>query len=240
MKIQIITISLTFCFGCGPTMKVTYKVNDVKPVSDEKLSTLVLDIEEFSDKRKENPANLILFSNSHINKIAGEQVCINAEKNYDKKETISSQLTQSLVDHINKKNVFRKVIKNKKDSSDYYITGNLTRFFGQQEFSNAALAGSQFGLIGAAATAGAKTSGKIILEISDLKIYQKNGQLVKNVGNFKKEFEDKFPADAYCWCIYHNVNNKLKEYASALIVLIETEIKNSLTPGINDGIKPGN
>ena len=69
-----------------------------------------------------------------------------------------------LVEHLKKRNSFKAVVTNRKDTADYYVTGNLTKFYGKQNFSTAALVGTQFGAIGAIATAGAKSKGKIILE----------------------------------------------------------------------------
>ena len=131
-----------------------------------------------------------------------------------------------LVEHLNKRNSFQAVLINKKDTANYYITANLTKFYGKQKFSSSAAVGSQFGLIGALASAGAKTNGKIIFEITDIKIYNINNQVIKDIGTFKREYEGEFPADAYCFCIYDNVNAKLKDFLSELITVIETEIKN--------------
>ena len=103
----------------------------------------------------------------------------------------------------------------------------MRNFYGTQNFSTKAAIGAQFGLIGAVATAGVKTEGKIIFEINDVKIYDKNNQIIKTIESFKREYEGDFPADAYCWCIFQNVNTKLKEYFSEFITTVETEIKNN-------------
>lgn len=226
MKTKIIIIALmAICLSCTVNKKITYKLNDIQSNSDRKLSKIILDIEEFTDKRKDNSDNSILFVNAKQCKLDGQQVCINSEKHY-KKESVTLQITSMFVEHLNKRNSFQTVLINKKDTANYYITANLTKFYGKQKFSSSAAVGAQFGLIGALASAGAKTNGKIIFEITDIKIYNKNNQVIKDLGTFKREYEGEFPADAYCFCIYDNVNAKLKDYLSELIMVIETEINN--------------
>lgn len=225
MKTRVFLIAaVTVLSSCTINQKILYPTTDIKKNSDQELSTLIIDIEEFVDQRKEDPENEILFTNSKQAVIDRKSQCINSEKNY-KNQTVTSQLTQMMVNHMNSENSFMKVVMNKKDTADYYITGSLKKFYGRQNYSTAAAVGAQFGLIGALATSGAKTDGKIILEINDLTIYNKNNEIVKKIGTFRKEYVGEFPADAYCWCIFQNVNAKLKEYFAGLITTIDTEIK---------------
>ena len=226
MKIKTIIIGLvTICSSCKVNMPISYKVKDIQSNQDQKLSKIILDIEDFNDKRKDNADNGILFANENMCKLDGQKFCINSEKYY-RKEPVSQQITSLLVDHLKQRNSFKAVVKSKKDTADYYITGNLTKLYGKQAFSNAALVGSQFGLIGAVATSGTKTKGKIMFEITDLKIYNKKNQVIKELGTYKKEYDEDFPVDGYCWCMYANVNAKLKDYFSEFISTLETEIKN--------------
>jgi phenylpyruvate tautomerase PptA (4-oxalocrotonate tautomerase family) len=226
MRITTIILGLAIFFtSCTINKAITYQTKDIQRKQDEKLSNIILNIEEFADKRNEISDNEIFYTNPRQSKINGQQVCINSERHY-KKSPASRQISNMLVEHLKKRNSFKTVVLNKKDTADYYISGNLTHFYGKQGFSTAAAAGAQFGLIGAVATAGAKTKGKIIFEIADLKIYDKNNQFVKDLGTFKKEYEGEFHADAYCWCIFDNVNAKLKDYFTELITTIETELTN--------------
>ncbi|MFT3753762.1 MAG: hypothetical protein QM800_13090 [Paludibacter sp.] len=227
MKTRTILLAvLTVFSSCTMNQKISYSTKDIETNHDTKLSTLVLDIEEFTDHRKDNPDNNVLFTRSKDASIDGKIKCINSEKNY-KKEAVTLQLSRMLVEHLNLRNSFKKVVLNNKDTADYYIKGDLQNFYGNQKFSTAAAVGAQFGLIGALATAGVKTNGKIIFEINDLKIYDKNNQIVKIIGTFKREYTGDFPADAYCWCMFQNVNSKLKDYFSELIATVESEMQNT-------------
>lgn len=227
MKRKILLFGLVAILtSCKINKPIAYKTKDVQSNTDDKLSKIILDIEEFSDKRKDNANNDIFYTKPKQCKLNGRQVCINSEQHY-KKHPVTKQFSGMLVEHLKTRNSFKTVVLNKKDTADYYIVGNLTSFYGKQDFSTAAAVGAQFGLIGAVATAGATTEGKIIFEITDLKIYDKNNQIVKDIGTFKKEYEGDFSADAYCWCIFDNVNLKLKEYFTELITTIEAEIKNT-------------
>lgn len=218
--------ALIILSSCTMNQKISYSTKNIQTIYDDKLSNLVIDIEEFTDHRRDNPNNEILFVKSKQTSVEGKQKCINSEKNY-KNEPVTRQLTQILVNHMNLRNSFKKVVLNKKDTANYYIKADLRNFYGTQNFSTKAAIGAQFGLIGAVATAGVKTEGKIIFEINDIKIYDKNNQIIKTIESFKREYEGDFPADAYCWCIFQNVNTKLKEYFSEFITTVETEIKNN-------------
>lgn len=227
MKTKMILLTaIAVLTSCTINQRILYPTKDIQTIQDQELSTLVLDIEEFTDHRKENPDNDILFTSSKDVVIDGKTRCINSEKNY-KIEPVTLQLSKMLVEHLNVRNSFKKVVLNKKDTADYYIRGDLRNFYGNQKFSTSAAVGAQFGLIGALATAGVKTDGKIVFEINDIIIYDKNNNVIKSIGSFKREYVGDFPADAYCWCMFQNVNIKLKEYFTELIGTVESEIRNS-------------
>ena len=177
---------LTILSSCTMNQKILYSTKNIPTIQDEKLSTLVIDIEEFTDHRKDNPENEILFTNSKQISVDGKSKCINSEKNY-KNEPVTRQLTQMLVNHMNLRNSFNKVVMNNKDTANYYIKADLRNFYGKQTFSSKAAVGAQFGLIGALATAGVKTPGKIIFEMNDVKIYNKDNQVIKTIESFKRE-----------------------------------------------------
>jgi hypothetical protein len=227
MKTKVILIGLSVVLvSCTINYRIRYSTEDVQKKSDKGLSNIVLDIEQLTDHRKDNPDNDVLFSNAKQIYNGGRSRCINSEKNY-KKEPVTLQVSRMLVEHMNVRNTFMKVVLDKKDTADYYITGDLLNFYGNQDYSTAAAVGAQFGLIGALATAGAKTDGKIIFEINNLTIYDRNQHVVKKIGTFRREYKGNFHADAYCWCMFENVNAKLKDYYSELITIIENEIRDA-------------
>jgi len=154
-----------------------------------------------------------------------KRMCINSEKHYNK-EAVVSQMTRLMVKHINSAKLFTNASYNENIDSVYYLTGTLNSFYGEQEFSVGAVVGAQFGLIGALATANLTTAGKIVIEISDLKLFRKDSILVKDFGNFYKEYNGDFKVDAYCWCIYGNINEKLKDFNTKLIEKLRTDLLN--------------
>jgi hypothetical protein len=140
---------------------------------------------------------------------------------------MKTKITQLLVEHMNKAQLFANVSYNTGFGSDYYLTGNLTNFYGEQEFSTEAVIGSMFGLMGALATANLTTPGVIIIEISDLKLFRRDDDaLIKNFGSFYREYQGDFKVDADCWCIYRNMNQKLKDFNTELIEMIRAELLN--------------
>ena len=47
-----------------------------------------------------------------------------------------------------------------------------------------------------------------------------------SIDNLRKEYEGEFPADANCYCIYGNMNQKLSEFNDDLISLLLMDIQN--------------
>jgi len=108
---------------------------------------------------------------------------------------------------------------------NYYLTGTLNRFYAEQRYSDAALVlETAFGFIGLIAASNLKTPGKIVIEVSDLKLFSKDSVLIKDFGSFYKEYKEEFPVDADCWCAYRNINKKLEEFNTELIEKIRADI----------------
>lgn len=224
MKNIILFLALILIFSsCAINKKISYDYQNIEATSNIKFSELILDIEILNDKRKELSENQSHFENGKHCKLKNQDVCINSEKHYIK-SPVNEQFTQLLANHLNAKKSFKKILVNNKDSADYYIIADLTRFLGKQLFSKSVAASAQMGIVGALATIGSKTNGKIIIEVRDIKIYNKNHQLVGKIDDFKKTYDGDIFVDAYCWCIYDNVNATLQLYNSELISLIENEI----------------
>ncbi|MDD4428307.1 MAG: hypothetical protein PHG64_07950 [Paludibacter sp.] len=209
--------------GCVVTQKIGYKTDNLPYQNDGSSIPISVNVLFLTDNRLQNSENDILFTTSNSTVINKKTVCINAEKFY-KKDSVSAQLTQMMVNHFNHARLFNYCACNDDYACDYYLTGTLNMFYGEQEFSTAAVIGAQFGLIGALATAALKTKGKIIFDISDIKLYKKDGTLIKDMGNFYKEYNEDLPADASCWCIYNNINQKLIEYNTYLTEKIRSDL----------------
>jgi hypothetical protein len=219
-----ILIFATILFtACTPSRYIVYSVNNITIPASLETIPINVDIKTLTDNRANIEENKILFTSQREASINHKTVCINAEKHYNK-EPVVNQITQLLFKHINKARLFTNANINDTISSDYYLTGTLNSFYGEQDYSVGAAVGAQFGLIGALATANLKTPGKIMIEISDLKLFRKDGTLVMEFGDFSKEYKDNFPADAYCWCIYETINVKLKDFNAQLIEKIRYEL----------------
>lgn len=220
---NLLLLSLLFLIGCTVNQKIVYKTDDLSAPQTIIPIPSMVEVRIFEDNRVNVEENAILFNNPRQMKVNGKQTCINSEKHY-KKDTVVNQISKIMVDHFNKARLFSMSFYNQSQPSDYYLTGTLNSFYCEQEFSTGAAIGASFGLIGALATAGIKTPGKIIIDISDLKLYKKDGILVKDFGNFYKEYKDDFKADANCWCAYWNANEMLKDFNTHLIEKIRTDL----------------
>jgi hypothetical protein len=235
----IFIFALLFLTSCTPSRVVIYSLNNISLTESVQTIPINVDVKTLKDNRIHTEDNILLFNSNYPKVfIQDSSYCVNAEKYY-KTEPVVSQITQLMVKHFNKAKLFTHASYNENTDSDYYLTGTLNSFYGKQKFSGgssgavagAVAAGLLFGVIGGAiaggiagATMNTKSSGKIVIEISDLKLFRKNGTLIKDFGSFYKEYEGDFEADAECWCIYSNVNSKLKDFNTELIEKIRAEL----------------
>lgn len=209
--------------SCSMSQRISYRTDNLPVPQEATTIPIMVDVRILTDNRAQLKENAILFTDPRQTSVEGKTTCINSEKHY-KKDSVSAQMTRILVQHFNKAKLFNLATCNQNESTGYYFTGTINCFYGQQGFSTAAMVGSQFGLLGALATAGAKTPGKIIIEIADMKLFKNDGTLVKDFGNFYKEYKEDLPADGYCWCIYNNINEKLKDYNQHLVEKIRSDL----------------
>lgn len=212
-----------FLIGCTLSQKIVYNTDDLSAPRTVKPIPAKVEVRIFEDNRTNIEENAVLFNKPRQIKLNGKQTCINSERHY-KKDTVVNQLAKIMVDHFNKAHLFNMSFYKDSPSSNYYLTGTLNSFYAEQEFSKGAAVGASFGLVGALATAGIKTPGKIIIDISDLKLFKKDGTLVKDFGNYYKEYKEEFQADAYCWCVYWNANLMLKDFNTYLVEKIRADM----------------
>ena len=245
-KFTIIFLFPLLLLSCSSNKYVwiNYSVNNV-PVS-EKVETIPISVNFhiLSDNRANIEENKILFTEPHLITINEKKYCFNSEQHY-RQDSVVTQISRLFVKHANKVKLFTQTSLNESIGNEYYLTGTLNSFYGEQEFSTAAdagnaagvVAGVLFGVIGGAiaggiaggiagaATSNMKTPGKIIIEMSDLKLFKNNGTLVKDFGSFFQEYKGDFREDGTCWCIYENVNVMLKDFNAKLIEKIREELE---------------
>jgi hypothetical protein len=212
-----------FLIGCTVSQKITYQTDDLAAPQSVKTIPIWVEVQILSDNRTQADGNKILFTDPRQTRRDGMSVCINSEEHY-KKDTVVNQISKMMSEHFNKARLFKGAFYNQSNYSGYYLTGTLNSFYGEQEFSTGALVGSQFGLVGALTTSGIKTPGKIIIDNSDIRLFKKDGTLVKDFGSFYKEYDEDMKADGYCWCIYANMNEKLKDFNSHLVEKIRADL----------------
>ncbi len=220
---------LLFLASCKPSQKIVYNTDSIKQYHES--SGVTISIQSFEDIRSESEVNQAqLFAKDVISSVNKKTTCINAEKLY--KTPIGLQMSDIFAKHLDKKGFFSTVLLNQKERTDYYVTAKIRHFYGMQDYSSSKAVGANFGLIGALATAGIKTKGEIIIELSDICLYDKTDNLIAKVGDFRKEYTGEFPVDAYCYCIYQNINNKLIEFNEELGKMLFMEVKNTKTTAI--------
>ena len=225
MRNLIFFLCVLMTVSCKPSQKIAYNTDKLKTLEVNNVNNISLSVQTFEDIRSQYEDNAShLAAKQWKAKIDGEQSCINSEVLY--KTPATEQITTIFAQHLAKKIPQIRVFTNQKENADYYLTAQVKHFYGIQKFSTGAAVGAHFGLIGALATANAKTQGRIIIELIDIKVFDRQNNLVTSVGNLRKEYEGEFPADANCYCIYQNVNQKLSEFNDELIGLLSLELQN--------------
>lgn len=222
---KLLLLSPLFFIGCTISQKITYRTDDLSVSETSNTIPATVEVRILEDNRANIEENAVLFENPRQIKHNGEQTCINSEKHYQK-EAVVNQITKIMVEHFNNARLFKMSYYDQNPGSNYFLTGTLNSFYSDQKYSTGAAVGASFGLIGALATSGIKTPGNIIIDISDLKLYKKDGTLVKDFGNFYKEYNNDFKADANCWCAYWNANEMLKDFNTHLIEKIRNDMAN--------------
>lgn len=221
-RLLYLVVVLFVLASCTPGRDIVYRTADLLPLVES--VPIEVEIKEFVDQRSNNDLGVFQLAESRTTKKLDKKICLNSEKHY-KKKTVASQFSKQMAEHFEAIALFDKTTFGETEAADYYITGSLVHFYGEQEFSNKALVGSQFGLIGALATASVKTQGEVVIEVSDLKLFKKNGELIKDLGSFKREYSENMSVDGYCWCIYGNINEKLKDFNDLLAEKIQADLK---------------
>jgi|GEM_PF-1462485 len=220
-KVGFLIIPILF-MSCSVSQKIVYKTDNLPAVAST--IPITVSIKELSDERQSNSENLLLFENGRQTRHNKKTVCINSERHYQK-ESVTLQISRQIAEHFDKVRLFQRTIFGNDTQTDYYLTGSLSYFYGVQVFSTTAAVGSQFGLIGALATSGEKTPADIIIEIKNIALHDKNGNLVQEFGTFRQEYSAEMYADGYCWCIYGNMNRKLQDFNNGLAEKIRSEFK---------------
>lgn len=213
-----------FLFGCNTNLKIAYNIDNL-PSSHNSIP-ITVNIKELIDDRQSYPGNMLLFKNSKETRFNRGHFCINSEKHY-KEESVALQISRQIAEHFDKIKLFQRTTFGSETDTDYYLSGTLSYFYGLQEFSFASNVGMAFGLIGALATSGAKTPGNIVIEIKDINLYDKKGNLIQEFGVYRKDYSEDMIADANCWCIYRNINEKLKDFNAGLAEKIQEEFNSS-------------
>lgn len=199
--------------------RVQYDVKDIEPSTYTSLQDKVLLVQEFRDDRRNITGNEPLFIQDHSGSLNDRGACLNAERQY--KTPVPGQVRDAIAAHIRQRGAFKAVIVDPAAAHDFVLTGTLQRFYGAQGTSARAAVGAQLGLLGALISMGARTDGDVHVWMSDLKLLDREGNLVKDLGAVTHDMEASFLADAYCWQIYHNVNDQLKVAVDTLADKVE-------------------
>lgn len=215
---------LPFLTSCMVKHRVSYDTRKV--MVDPALSPLdyIVYIKPFQDIRKDEIENHPYFNKPRTTRINNKDVCINAEKGYPK-DSIAVDMARAMAAHFNQAKLFRMTVGGPSTYIQHYITGKLVYYQGTQKYSYGAMVGAQFGLLGALATAGIQSAGKIRIKLTDLALYTSKGELVAEFGDLEHEKEGDLPVDSACMKIYQNVDNAFMEFNDLLVEKIRAKLQ---------------
>jgi hypothetical protein len=228
-----IFLGLTGCASLHSNIK--YDLDDIKESTNKQLKEVVLDVRAFEDARKSVPENAILFSESYDDyylKVGEVEHCVNKESIYSlNKMDVPSQISTIISKHLNKRGALKSVTEdNKETQADYYLTGKLTRFYGQQEYVQGSKgAAIIFGAIGALGAMSVEKPLMVEIEFVDLAVYKNDGQLLADIGRVYGKFEEERTGGNKCENLYRHVNEKLRHVIDKLADKIETAMLNSIS-----------
>jgi len=225
MQKQIIFIFYTLpllLISCMANQWITYPTSSITP--PEKVATIPIrvDVTMLTDNRMNIEQNKKLFTYPREVLINKKRYCINSEEHY-RKEAVASQITKLLVEHINNAKLFTHASYQKNIENEFVLSGTLNSFYGEQKFSDNAVVGAQLGIVGVPVITN-ESSGKMVIEISDLRLMKKDGSQIFHFENFRKEYTGDFQADPDCWCVYQNINEKLQDFNTQLIEKLRKEL----------------
>lgn len=222
----IIIASFTHCarpyqFNPDP-LKANHSTN-------EYLNSLVLSIEYFEDIRRKDPANDIYFNKrkkTHLQNENNSKKCINSEKNY--KSNLIHNLTRLTAYHLKSDQIFKNVVYAKKHLADYYITAKLKNFRIMQDFDACAATREEIPSLytpcyslGSSYTIWEEhiqyySRAKVLIQYEEVKLYSKDGRLIKEIALVENHEINEFPVDKSCWCAFRTAETSLLKINSIL------------------------
>jgi hypothetical protein len=214
---------LSMQVGCAGTRDVTYDTTAIRRVYAAPLRAR-LHVRRLLDARHGHAPSAVLFRGDRETEIGGTSVCVNAEEHYPQGQ-VAEQVTGLIAAHLQRRGLFAEVTTGAGQRGDYELRGSLRALYGRQETSTAAQVGSQFGLLGALATMGVTSKGHVQIALADLRLLDARGIVRARLDDITFDFEGELSADAYCWAIYDNVNEKLKLAVGQLAVAVEHAVR---------------
>ncbi|MFK7806642.1 MAG: hypothetical protein AB8F74_02465 [Saprospiraceae bacterium] len=213
--------------GCLPKYSSDFILTTFEFEENHNHQSKVVSVLLFEDERSENPKNSFFFSSKkRIVESKEGTKCINAERFY--KEPVADELTKVTAAYLNRTDVFKQVVFNKKENVDYYIKANLTNFkviqdYTQKAQSRAVLNSFIFGLGNGPLGPPMRRSieedswASIHIELQDVILLDKAQNTIANLGSVDLNQTGMYPADASCWCAYWNAEDAYPQVVEELL-----------------------
>jgi hypothetical protein len=217
LKYLIIGFLVASTSACTHRQVVKYSMDDIPSLTNSPFAKAVVAVKPFKDDRK---PLLIDCPSMEVSKIEkGEKTYYYNCDNRYKTDSLAKEISNKLVDHINRAHVFEKAILADVPSSeaDYLLTGQLSKFDGLKEYKLGAVVASSFGLLGALVNLANDSDFEATTIFDNVQLIRtKDGAVIWN-GNITGHIEGADTVDPYGWSAYWKANLSLKEANAKLI-----------------------
>jgi hypothetical protein len=210
---RLSVVLLLLLTGCSHTIK--YKLAEGDRWTGPKINKVIC-VEAFPD----NSARIA----EKEEKINGEHWRLNYRSKY-KSPDLSPEVSAAIVKHFAYSGLFDKVVTAPETNADYFLSGRLTEFSAMGQVNEGAetaqSVSSGFGAIGAvigiAATAGSKSQMQSTVNLEDLKLVDRTGQVIwsdsiRFTTNFSAHFDS-----ASAPAVFFEADRSLKQAVSETI-----------------------
>lgn len=208
---------LSLTSACMPRQAIKYPMDDITTSTNSPFAKAVLAVKPFEDHRKPLRTDC---PSMEVSKIEKEEKTFyfNCDNHY-KSDLIAQEITKKVTDHLNKSQLFEKVIlvDVPPSDADYFLTGHISKFEGLKEYKLSAVIASSFGLIGALLNLANDSNFEATTTFDNLQLIRTKDKVVIWRGDITGHIEGADTVDPYGWSSYLKANFSLKEANAKLV-----------------------
>jgi hypothetical protein len=234
-SLSIISGITAALLGCSSKAMIRYDLDRVSAYEESPARGSTLLVASLEDHRREQKGVDDHFTHGREIDRESYHVCINAERGYKHKPVVRA-VKKQIARHLDRKKVFERVVTGGVASADYYLSAELTYFYGMQQYSmgSAVLMGVGAGLggaVGGAMVGAAMTKesfAEVIVELRNVGVWDAGGRKLVQVPVIAERTTSMLRTDPDCRRIYDHVNARLNGVTEKLADALYNAMLNPL------------